>query len=110
MTKFKKFPALAEKLKEFRDEILLKKKSVNELQKKVCNFKKNMIPSEMIEELRDVLVAKKTASLNFRHHHVAYCELRGRTRNQIEAGVRKTTPKINEETIKKIKQTFYTSE
>lgn len=41
---------------------------------------------------------------DFRHHHIAYCELRGRTRDQIENPHTDNHP--NEATIKRIKEEY----
>lgn len=41
-------------------------------------------------------------SYEFRHNHIAYCELRGRTRDQIEKPAENNLP--NETYIEKIKQ------
>jgi hypothetical protein len=40
----------------------------------------------------------------YRHHHIAYCELRGRTRDQIETPRENNLP--NERLIDKIKETY----
>lgn len=40
-------------------------------------------------------------SYQFRHHHIAYCELRGRSRNQIEQPAENNTP--DEKYIEQIK-------
>ena len=44
--------------------------------------------------------------LDYRHHHIAYCELRGRTREQIERHTREDTPALNENQINSIKEAY----
>ncbi len=41
----------------------------------------------------------------YRHHHIAYCELRGRTRSQIEPKIREHN-EPNESYIKQIKEKY----
>lgn len=41
---------------------------------------------------------------DYRHHHIAYCELRGRTRDQIEQPKRDNYP--NEAIIERIKEEY----
>jgi len=43
---------------------------------------------------------------DYRHHHIAYCELRGRTRDQIERTLRDDTPRPNERYINEIKEKY----
>ena len=44
------------------------------------------------------------AGWNYRHHHIAYCELRGRTRDQIERPREGNEP--NETKIQRIKEEY----
>ena len=51
----------------------------------------------------------ETLRYEFRHHHIAYCELRGRTRDQIETkpqSTRKQVKHTNENYINKIKEAY----
>ena len=43
---------------------------------------------------------------DYRHHHIAYCELRGRQRDQIEQTHRKDTLRPNENEIQRIKKEY----
>ena len=46
----------------------------------------------------------------YRHHHVAYSELLGRTRDQIEKTRRKETPRLDETWIQRIKEEYTADE
>jgi len=48
----------------------------------------------------------KHLQYEFRHHHIAYCELRGRTRDQIEQTHRDDTPTPDEGYIRAIKDMY----
>ena len=48
----------------------------------------------------------KSLQRDFRHHHIAYCELRGRTRKQIEPKLRDDTPRPEGAYISRIKEEY----
>lgn len=102
----KNLSELSEKLANIREQILSRKKTVLVLQQKLNAKLSAKDAYEILLALRDALSAKEAASKNYRHHHVAYCELKGRTRAQIENSVQKTTPKLNEKMISRIKSAF----
>jgi len=55
-------------------------------------------------EAHNINIGLVNVSFVYRHYHIAYCELRGRTRDQIEKPLR-ALPVI-ESRIKEIKETF----
>jgi len=74
---------------------------INTSAEKIRNMKKLRKKSEH----GNVPGLDKESSDN-RHMHVAYCELRGRKRNDIEQRVRACTPALNEEKITEIKKKY----
>lgn len=48
----------------------------------------------------------KHLQYEYRHHHIAYCELRGRSRIQIEQKLRDCTPRPNESYINQLKEEY----
>jgi hypothetical protein len=50
-------------------------------------------------------VSLNSLQWEYRHHHIAYCELRGRSRDEIESPKENNEP--NEDLIQKIKNTYY---
>ncbi|MFA6255921.1 MAG: hypothetical protein WC606_01935 [Candidatus Absconditabacterales bacterium] len=110
MKKSKKFPKLAETLEIIKCQIISKKKVVSELERQLSKqIAAKEDTSNTIKALRDAVSDKVAFSRNFRHHHIAYCELRGRTRNQIENTVRITTTKVVEDAISQLKLLFDTA-
>ena len=80
--------------KEFAHELTLKKFAYKQDQKK-GKF-------DIWQDWYKIVELKK----NFRHLHIAYCELRGRTRNQIESKVHPDNL-ANEDLIQKYKDEYY---
>lgn len=56
------------------------------------------------QKAHEIHLSLLSFSFVYRHYHIAYCELRGRTRDQIEKPLRANP--LNEERIKKIKEEF----
>lgn len=107
MKQQKRFVQLVGELARLRDQIIMKKKEVIKLQREISTTPRGeTAPSKTIYALEIAIFAKITASSNFRHHHVDHCELMGRTRDQIENNIWKTTPKLDERVIDKIKLAF----
>ena len=87
---------------------------MNEL--KACNKAKAHSIKELRKEIKKLQRSNKYAGdiqyllliqkRDYRHHHIAYCELRGRTRDEIEP-VTKSDNLPNESTIQTIKDTYY---
>lgn len=61
--------------------------------------------ANLIQTANKLLRQLQTLQYEYRHHHIAYCELRGKTREQIEAKTRDNN-RANETYIKQLKKEY----
>lgn len=100
--KTQRFPELAKKLKALREDVIAKKKAIIEISRKTPvkgSIEKNIA-------LNNANISRKNASREFRYFHVAYCELRGKTRSEIENVHVYNTHELDEKRINDIKFRF----
>ena len=90
----KKIYELKQVLKEKAANLKDAKKRLKEEQRNGSGYKASLMQAGLVSLKRD-----------YRHHHVAYCELRGRTREQIEKP-RPTTEALSEYQLDAIKAEY----
>ena len=81
-----------------------KKKTAEEIRTTRLQYKEAQRTKEPITTIWKLLAQLNRLKYEYRHHHIAYCELRGRTRDRIERPNDKHQP--NESYINEIKEQY----
>ncbi|MFA7298762.1 MAG: hypothetical protein WC010_03915 [Candidatus Absconditabacterales bacterium] len=84
-------PALSRmkvKLAEIAKNITIYKRKMKSFQQDLSKMKNDISKDSVNKSLNDYNKKTRTLSNSYRHMHIAYCELRGTSRNKIESKVR----------------------
>jgi len=108
MSPKRKFPHLIpmkEKLQEMAADISACEFTIKNFQKGINLVEKVRIKELLLKELKTFISLRNKSSNEYRHLHIAYCELRGKVRQEIE-GKAKNIKKLSEEKIADYKKQY----